>query len=156
MKSILLKTSIPGPKSAALMARRRAAVARGPFHGTPVFVDHAHGALITDVDGNVLIDLAAGIGVANTGHTPEKLVNAIMAQAGRLLHGSFNVTPYESYVSLCEKLNAKTPGAFTKSRFLPIAARRRSRTASRSREPTRNGPPSSLSSMLSTAAPSWP
>lgn len=118
MKSIVLKTSIPGPKSLALMARRKAAVARGPFHGTPVFVDHAHGALITDVDGNVLIDLAAGIGVVNTGHTPEALVKAIRNQADKLMHGSFNVTPYEGYVALCEKLNGLAPGKFAKKSFL--------------------------------------
>ncbi|MCR4296365.1 MAG: 4-aminobutyrate--2-oxoglutarate transaminase [Elusimicrobia bacterium] len=100
------------------MARRRAAVARGPFHGTPVFVDHAHGALLTDVDGNVLIDLAAGIGVVNAGHTPEALVTAIGEQAGRLIHGSFNVTPYEGYVALCEKLNGLAPGKFAKKSFL--------------------------------------
>ncbi len=118
VKNISLKTALPGPKSVALMARRKAAVARGPFHGTPVFVDHAHGALITDVDGNVLIDLAAGIGVVNTGHTPEALVKAIKAQADKLLHGSFNVTPYESYVALCEKLNGLAPGKFAKKSFL--------------------------------------
>jgi 4-aminobutyrate aminotransferase/(S)-3-amino-2-methylpropionate transaminase len=117
-KNIVLKTAIPGPKSVALMARRKAAVARGPFHGTPIFVDHAHGALLTDVDGNQLIDLAGGIGVVNTGHTPEALVKAIVAQADKLLHGSFNVTPYEGYVALCEKLNAKTPGTFAKKSFL--------------------------------------
>ncbi|MBI5245809.1 MAG: 4-aminobutyrate--2-oxoglutarate transaminase [Elusimicrobia bacterium] len=100
------------------MARRKAAVARGPFHGTPVFVDHAHGALIHDVDGNVLIDLASGIGVVNTGHTPEALVKAIKAQAEKLIHGSFNTTPYEGYVALCEKLNAKAPGKFAKKSFL--------------------------------------
>ena len=118
MKNIVLKTAIPGPKSVALMARRKAAVARGPFHGTPVFVDHAHGAMITDVDGNVLIDLAAGIGVVNTGHTPEALVAAIADQAGKLIHGSFNVTPYEGYVALCEKLNGLAPGKFAKKSFL--------------------------------------
>ena len=100
------------------MARRKKAVARGPFHGTPVFVDHAHGALITDVDGNVFIDLAAGIGVVNTGHTPQKLVEAITKQAEKLLHGSFNVTPYEGYVALCEKLNGLAPGKFEKKSFL--------------------------------------
>ncbi len=117
-KSIVLKTAIPGPKSLMLMARRKAAVARGPFHGTPVFVDRAHGALITDVDGNVLLDLASGIGVVNTGHTPERLVAAIKAQSEKLLHGSFNTTPYEGYVELCEKLNARTPGTFAKKSFL--------------------------------------
>lgn len=100
------------------MARRKAAVARGPFHGTPVFVDRAEGALITDVDGNVFIDLAAGIGVVNTGHAPKELVKAIKEQADKLLHGSFNTTPYEGYVSLCERLNTKTPGAFAKKSFL--------------------------------------
>lgn len=117
-KNIVLKTAVPGPKSLALMARRKVAVARGPFHGTPVFVDRAHGALITDVDGNVLIDLAAGIGVVNTGHTPAALVKAIKSQADKLLHASFNVTPYESYVNLCERLNKITPGTFAKKSFL--------------------------------------
>jgi len=110
--------SLPGPKSAALMARRKTAVARGPFHGTPVFAESAHGALITDVDGNVYIDLAAGIGVVNVGHTAEPVVNAIRDQAGRLVHGSFNVTPYEGYVAVCERLNAATPGTFAKKSFL--------------------------------------
>ncbi len=117
-KHVVLKTEIPGPKSRALMERRRSAVARGPFHGTPVFVDKAHGALITDVDGNVFIDLASGIGVTNTGHTPERLVKAVSSQSARLIHGSFNTTPYEGYVELCEKLNAKTPGTFAKKSFL--------------------------------------
>ncbi len=117
-KNISLKTNVPGPKSLELMARRRSAVARGPFHGTPVFVDHAHGALLTDVDGNTFIDLASGIGVVNTGHTPEALVSAIKAQSEKLIHGSFNTTPYEGYVELCEKLNRKAPGRFPKKSFL--------------------------------------
>lgn len=117
-KSIDLKTKIPGPKSQALMERRRASVARGPFHITPIFAARAHGALIEDVDGNRLIDFAAGIGVVNAGHTAEPVVKAIQAQAAELVHGSFNVTPYESYIRLCEKLNRATPGSFAKKTFL--------------------------------------
>lgn len=116
--SIRLKTAVPGPKSQALMARRKAAVARGPFHATPVFVASAHGALLTDVDGNVLIDLAAGIGVVNTGHTAPAVVDAVKTQAGRLLHASFNTTPYEAYVTLAERLNAAAPGEHAKKTFL--------------------------------------
>lgn len=116
--SIRLKTAVPGPKSQALMARRKAAVARGPFHATPVFVESAHGALLTDVDGNVLIDMAAGIGVVNTGHTAETVVAAVRSQAGKLLHASFNTTPYESYVELAERLNAAAPGTHAKKSFL--------------------------------------
>jgi 4-aminobutyrate aminotransferase / (S)-3-amino-2-methylpropionate transaminase / 5-aminovalerate transaminase len=100
------------------MAERNAHVARGPFHTTPVFAASAHGALIEDVDGNVLIDFASGIGVVNVGHTPPSVVEALRAQAGRLLHASFNVTPYESYIRVAEKLNQLTPGTFAKKSFL--------------------------------------
>ena len=117
-KSIDLKSAIPGPNSLALMARRKEAVARGPFHATPIFAESAHGALIHDVDGNTLIDLAAGIGVVNVGHTADAVVAAVVEQAGKLLHGSFNTTAYESYVSLCERLNAAAPGTFAKKSFL--------------------------------------
>ena len=49
--SIVLKTKVPGPKSQALMAQRQAAVARGPFHVTPIFISKADGAMLEDVDG---------------------------------------------------------------------------------------------------------
>lgn len=116
--AINLKTKIPGQKSQALMEKRVQHVPRGPFHTTPVFVEKAHGALLTDVDGNTLIDFAAGIGVVNSGHTPETVVKAIQDQASKLIHGSFNVTAYESYISLCEKLNQLTPGTHHKKTFL--------------------------------------
>lgn len=112
------KTEIPGPKSRALMADRRANVARGPFHSTPVFVERAHGALVEDVDGNTLIDFASGIAVVNMGHTPEPVVRAIKEQADKLLHSSFNVLPTEAYVRLAERLNALVPGSFAKKTFL--------------------------------------
>ena len=115
---IELKTEIPGPRSRALMEQRRAAVARGPFHGTPIFVAKAHGAVIEDVDGNHLLDFASGIAVTNLGHTPDDVVRAVQAQAERFLHTSFNVVPYEGYVALCERLNRVTPGSFAKKAFL--------------------------------------
>ena len=118
MAAIELRTEIPGPRSRALMAERFLAVARGPFQATPIFVERAHGARLQDADGNTLLDFAAGIGVVNTGHTPETTVRAITEQATKLLHGSFNVTPYELYVRVCERLNAMTPGAFPKKSFL--------------------------------------
>ncbi len=115
---IKLKTALPGPKSKALMARRDKAVARGPYHSTPIFAASAKGALITDVDGNVLIDLGAGIGVANVGHTEPGVVKAIQAQAEKALHLSFNVTPYEGYVAVCEALNRLAPGKSAMKSFL--------------------------------------
>lgn len=115
---IQIKTAIPGPKSRELMEARKKAVARGPFHVTPIFVAKASGAMIEDVDGNQLIDFASGIGVTNTGHCPESLVRAISEQAQKFIHTSFNVLPYAGYVEVCEKLNAKAPGNFEKKSFL--------------------------------------
>ncbi|HEX4926172.1 MAG TPA: 4-aminobutyrate--2-oxoglutarate transaminase [Bdellovibrionales bacterium] len=100
------------------MKRRHEAVARGPFHCTQIFAKSAKGAVITDVDGNELIDFAAGIGVVNVGHCNPHVVEAIQRQAAELVHGSFNVTPYERYVQVAEKLNQLTPGSFKKKTFL--------------------------------------
>jgi 4-aminobutyrate aminotransferase / (S)-3-amino-2-methylpropionate transaminase / 5-aminovalerate transaminase len=116
--TIQLVTEIPGPKSRALMEARRKSVARGPFHTTPIFAARAHGSVIEDVDGNTLLDFACGIAVTNLGHTPDDVVAAITAQAGRLLHSSINVVPYEGYVALAERLNRITPGDFPKKTFL--------------------------------------
>ena len=118
MSSIQLRTSIPGPRSQALMKRRDAAVVRGVFHATPVFVAKAEGAVVEDVDGNRLIDFAGGIGCLNTGHRAPTVVDAIRRQLDRFLHTSFNVLPYESYIAVCEKLNALVPGKGPKKTIL--------------------------------------
>jgi 4-aminobutyrate aminotransferase/(S)-3-amino-2-methylpropionate transaminase len=118
MSSICLKTAIPGPKSQEWMKRRTAAVPKGVFHATPVFVSRAEGALVEDVDGNVFIDLAGGIGCANVGHRAEPVVAAIRDQVDRYLHTCFSVAPYEGYVRLAERLNELTPGKFPKKTLL--------------------------------------
>lgn len=114
MKSIHLQTSIPGPKSQALMQRRQAAIPRGPYNNTPIFAAQAEGALVTDVDGNVFIDFAGGIGAMNLGHANPHVVQAISAQAKKFTHTCYHVMAYEPYVALAEKLNAITPGKFAK------------------------------------------
>ena len=50
MKTIQLRTEIPGPKSKALVARREAAIPRGPQLVTPIFTAKAEGAWIEDVE----------------------------------------------------------------------------------------------------------
>jgi 4-aminobutyrate aminotransferase/(S)-3-amino-2-methylpropionate transaminase len=118
MTTIQLRTSIPGPRSQALMKRREAAVVRAAFHATPVFVTKAEGAVVEDVDGNRLIDFAGGIGCLNTGHRAPAIVDAVRRQLDRFLHTSFNVLPYESYIAVCEKLNAIVPGRGPKKTIL--------------------------------------
>ena len=118
MKTIQLRTPIPGPRSLELMRRRNAAVVHAAFHATPIFVAKAEGAVVEDVDGNRLIDLAGGIGCLNTGHRAPAVIEAVRCQLDRFLHTSFNVLPYESYVALAERLNAITPGKFDKKTLL--------------------------------------
>jgi len=118
MKTIQLRSEIPGPKSRALMQRREAAVPRGPYHATPVFAARSEGAVIEDVDGNRYLDFAGGIGCLNTGHRPPEVDSAIREQLEKYLHLCFSVTPYEGYVAVAEKLNALAPGKFPKKTLL--------------------------------------
>jgi 4-aminobutyrate aminotransferase/(S)-3-amino-2-methylpropionate transaminase len=118
MSSIRVKTEIPGPNSRALTARRSQAIPRGVYASTPLFVRHAEGAMLEDVDGNRFIDLGGGIGCVNVGHRNPRVVGALRAQVDAFLHLCFQVTGYESYVALAEKLNQLTPGNFAKKTFL--------------------------------------
>ncbi len=114
MATIQLKTSIPGPKSKALSERRSRAVPRGLSHATPIYVAKTEGAILEDVDGNRYIDFAGGIGCLNTGHRAPGVLTAIERQLDKFLHTCVQVTPYESYVRLAERLNQVTPGNFPK------------------------------------------
>jgi 4-aminobutyrate aminotransferase/(S)-3-amino-2-methylpropionate transaminase len=118
MSTIQLRTQIPGPKSRALATRRDAAVPRGLSHATPVYVAHAQDAWLEDVDGNRFIDFAGGIGCLNTGHRNQTVITAIESQLQNFLHTCGQVTPYETYVRLAERLNQITPGKFPKKTLL--------------------------------------
>src|SRR5438876_2375391 len=114
MATIQLRTGVPGPKSKALADRRLRAVPRGLAHATPVYVAKAQDAVLEDVDGNRYIDFAGGIGCNNVGHRRPSVLSAIRDQLDRFLHTCVQVTPYESYVHLAERMNELTPGKFPK------------------------------------------
>ncbi len=118
IKSISLKTSIPGPKSAQLAKRQSQAVARGISQLTPIYVESAEGACIRDIDGNTFLDLAGGIGCLNVGHRDGRVTAALHEQVDRFLHTCVMVTPYESYVALSEKLNQLAPGPTPKKSII--------------------------------------
>src|SRR5262249_38948207 len=115
---IRLDTPIPGPRAQALLARRAAAARAGPGRATEIAVDRASDALIFDVDGNTLIDLAGGIGMMAVGHSPQPVVDAIASQAQKYVHVCALVATYEPYVQLAEVLNELTPGQFPKKTIL--------------------------------------
>ena len=115
-KFISLKTNLPGPKSEEIAKKREKYVAK-PMGGSlsPCYIDHGEGALVTDVDGNQFIDLTGGWGCLAVGHTHKKVVAAIKDQAEKYLHTDFTAIPYESLVSLAEKLVKLAPGETPKS-----------------------------------------
>lgn len=115
---IQLVTEVPGPKSRALLARRSQAVPRGVPSVTPIAIIHAEGAVVTDADGNQLIDFGGGIGVVNAGHRHPLVVDAVRQQLDRFAHVCFPVSTYEPYVELAERLNGITPGVHPKKTFL--------------------------------------
>src|SRR5690606_37709885 len=118
MASIHLQTEIPGPKSQALVARREAATPRGAAKATTIAVERAKGAVVTDVDGNTLLDFAGGIGALAVGHCPPNVVQALKDQAEKLIHLCAIVGTYEPYVRVAELLNEVTPGDFPKKTVL--------------------------------------
>jgi 4-aminobutyrate aminotransferase len=97
-----------------ILARKAAATPRGVGVMAPFFVDRAEGAELWDVEGRRFIDFAGGIAVMNVGHGHPKVKAALQAQLERFTHTCYQVVPYESYVSLAEKLNALTPGSHAK------------------------------------------
>ena len=111
-------TALPGPRSQALAARRRDAVAAGVGSVLPVYAADADGGVITDVDGNSFIDLGSGIAVTSVGASNAAVVAAVAEQARHFTHTCFMVTPYEGYVQVAEQLAALTPGDHEKRTVL--------------------------------------
>ena len=97
--------------SAELQARRVAAVPRGVGNVTQIFAKRAKNAELWSEEGKRFIDFGAGIAVVNTGHQHPKIVAAIEEQLKSFSHVCFQVTPYENYVTLAERLNKIAPVA---------------------------------------------
>ncbi len=110
-------------RSAELLERRKAVVANGVGVFNTATATSAKGAIIIDHDGREMIDFAGGIGVVNAGHCPQPVVDAIIEQAQKFIHTSFNVVTYEPYIALCEKLTELLPhGERTKAMLVSTGA----------------------------------
>lgn len=95
--------------NAELLARRQSATPRGISVATGIFIDRALNAEIWDVEGRRYIDFAGGIAVLNTGHRHPKVMRAVYDQLERFTHAAYQVTAYEPYVALAERLNRLAP-----------------------------------------------
>lgn len=93
---------------------RQKYMADGFASARPCYVKKAQGALVWDIDDREYLDFAGGIAVMNVGHSHPAVVSAVQAQAARFMHTCFMVLPYESAVTLAEKLCRAVPGSAAK------------------------------------------
>ncbi len=104
MPTIEMKTDLPGPRSRAIIARKEQVVCDPLDLHVNAIIDHGSGAAVTDIDGNVMLDLSSGLGCLLVGHSHPRVVEAVQHQAAKFSHTDFSVLPYEVYVELAERL----------------------------------------------------
>ena len=107
----------PGPNSRRLARELRDVESRNVTYVSgdfPVFFESGTGANLTDVDGNVYVDLSGAFAVVAAGHSNERVAAAIGRQAATLLHGMGDVHPNPLKVELARALCRLTPGSGAK------------------------------------------
>ncbi|MEM9535011.1 MAG: acetyl ornithine aminotransferase family protein [Cyanobacteria bacterium P01_E01_bin.45] len=104
-----LVTPLPGPRARELIARDRAVSSPSYTRAYPLVIARAQDCSVEDVDGNVFLDMTAGIAVTATGHAHPQVVEAIQQQAARFLHMSGTDFYYEPMLELAEALAARAP-----------------------------------------------
>ncbi|MDF5738911.1 MULTISPECIES: acetyl ornithine aminotransferase family protein [unclassified Nostoc] len=102
-------TSLPGPRAQAIVQRDRAVTSPSYTRDYPLVASRGQGCMVEDVDGNVFLDMTAGIAVTATGHAHPEVVKAIQEQSARLLHMSGTDFYYEPMVELAEQLAIRAP-----------------------------------------------
>jgi len=83
----------------------------------PIVIDHASGAVITDVNGREYLDCFAGISVVNAGHCNPHVLAAAKKQMDKLVHCGSYIYHAQPVADLAEKLAQITPQGLTKTFF---------------------------------------
>lgn len=73
------------------------------------YIQSAESSTTTDIEGSQYIDLAVGIAMLNTEHHHSRLVQIVEAQLQAFTRTAYRIAPYESCVSLAERINVVTP-----------------------------------------------
>ena len=107
----LLRTRLPGPQAKRIVEQDNRYISPSYTRSYPLVAKRGRGAFVEDVDGNRFLDFSAGIAVVATGHCHPKVVRAIRAQAGELIHMSGTDFYYSGLVTLARKLSELAPGA---------------------------------------------
>lgn len=110
MDAPIIKVKPPGPLSSKMLEEQdRFETASRSY--TKIFrtaLDYGKNATVVDVDGNVFIDLFAGVSVINMGHGNPDVINAIQKQTEKLTH--ITEVPTESRISFLKTLDSTLPG----------------------------------------------
>jgi 4-aminobutyrate aminotransferase len=109
---------LPGPKAREWVRRDRAAISTSYTRAYPLVVSHGKGAELTDVDGNVFLDMNAGIAVGATGHAHPVVVRAIQDQAAKFIHMSGTDFYYPQEIEVAERLGKIVPSKKPMRTFL--------------------------------------
>jgi 4-aminobutyrate aminotransferase len=104
-----LVSEIPGPLARAAVERDGRVTSPSLPRAYPFVPRRGAGSMIEDLDGNVFLDLNAGIAVTSTGHSHPRVVEAIERQAHDLLHYSASDFYLPIYAEVCEQLDGMTP-----------------------------------------------
>jgi 4-aminobutyrate aminotransferase len=104
-----LVTELPGPKAREVLERDARTTSPSLPRVYPLVPARGAGSVVQDVDGNVFLDVNAGIAVTSTGHCHPAVVEAIQRQAAELIHYSASDFYLPIYSELTERLEDVAP-----------------------------------------------
>ncbi|QLH75741.1 MAG: acetyl ornithine aminotransferase family protein [Methanomassiliicoccales archaeon] len=112
-----IKVEPPGPKAREIIEVDKEYLATST-KTSPIAVEKAKGAIVQDVDGNILIDFSSGVSVLNIGHCHPKVVKAVQSQAEKVMHFAGTDYYYKVQSDLVKRLSHLAPGDRSKKVFL--------------------------------------
>lgn len=105
----IITDEIPGPKAQEVLnEERRYETPTWISVMSPLVWDEALGATVKDVDGNIFIDIIAGVAVTSVGRTNPKVVEAVRSQSAKLMHSGTAAHPKAA--ELAKKIAGIMPG----------------------------------------------
>ncbi|NDD62931.1 MAG: aminotransferase class III-fold pyridoxal phosphate-dependent enzyme, partial [Acidobacteria bacterium] len=110
----ILKTALPGPRATEIIERDHQYVSPSYTRSYPFVMQRGNGMMVEDPDGNIFLDLMAGVAVCSTGHAHPAVVAAIKEQAELFLHVCAADFYYPQLPELAARLAAIAPGGFAK------------------------------------------
>ena len=112
MTSPRRRAVIPGPRSRRFLKRLHQVECPHVTFGSqdlPIFINHAKGTSVTDVDGNRYLDFTSFFGVSNLGHAHPRLAKVLRQMSQKGWHAMGDVHPHVLKLKACEALRQVLP-----------------------------------------------